>query len=322
MPRLSKSLKAGQDYPQAWSQFIDWFHDEASCLKYLEKMRWPEGYICPRCNSEKSPYQLSRNRMMCRSCRYQCTVTAGTIFEKTRVPLSDWFATAWYITSQKNGVSALGLKRVLGLGSYQTAWTILHKLRRAMVNPNRDKLNGVVEVDETFLGGPEAGKRSAIQYLAKKIPVVIAVEILEPKGFGRVRLRRLPSASKENVLPFIQEEIDSGTTLQTDGSTIYHTLPDLGYIHDKTVHLGADEPAHVSMPGVHRVASLLKRWLLGTFQGSVKSEHLDYYLDEFSFRFNRRTSKSRGLLFYRLLEQAVITDPVSYQSIKINKHNI
>jgi len=174
MPRSSESLQSGLDYPRSWNQFCDWFHDEKSCINYLEKMRWPSGFICPKCGSEDMPYHLSRNRMMCRTCRYQCTVTAGTIFEKTRIPLSDWFAASWYITSQKNGVSALGLKRALGLGSYQTAWSMLHKLRRAMVNPKREKLSGVVEVDETFLGGPEAGKRSAIQYLAKKITVVPA----------------------------------------------------------------------------------------------------------------------------------------------------
>ena len=257
---------------------------------------------------------------MCRSCRYQCTVTAGTVFNKTRIPIHNWFAAAWYITNQKNGVSALGLQRVLGLGSYQTAWTILHKLRRAMVNPCRDKLSKTIEVDETFLGGPRTGKRGAVQYTNTKLTVIIAVEILEPKGFGRIRLRHISSASKENVLPFIQEEIVPGSTVKTDGSPIYHTLSDLGYIHQKTVHLGADDPAHVTMPGVHRVASLLKRWLMGTFQGSVKGEHLDYYLDEFAFRFNRRTSKSRGLLFYQLLQQAVVTESKAYKDIRGGNH--
>ena len=320
--RSSDSLIAGQDYPSTWSQFLEWFHEESACLNYLEKLRWPDGFRCPRCGADAEPYQLSRGRLMCRSCRYQSTVTAGTIFFFSRIPLHNWFAAVWYITNQKNGVSALGLQRVLGLGSYQTAWTMLHKLRRAMVNPHRERLSGVVEVDETFIGGPETGKRSEVQYLAKKLTVIIAVEMLEPKGFGRVRLCRIPSASKDNVLPFIQKEIEQGATLQTDGSGIYHTLPDLGYVRDKTVHLGADNPAHVTMPGVHRVASLLKRWLLGTFQGSVKSEHLDYYLDEFAFRFNRRTSKSRGLLFYRLLEQAVITETIAYENIKSGNHSI
>ncbi len=259
---------------------------------------------------------------MCRSCRYQCTVTAGTIFNKTRIPIHNWLAAAWYVTNQKNGVSALGLQRVLGLGSYQTAWTILHKLRRAMINPCRDKLSNIIEVDETFLGGAGIGKKGAIQYTDTKLTVIIAIEIFEPRGFGRIRLRRISSASKENALTFIQEEITPGSIVKTDGSSIYRTLSDLGYIHQKIVHLGADDPAHVTMPGVHRVASLLKRWLMGTFQGSVKSEHLDYYLDEFAFRFNRRASKFRGLLFYRLLEQAVVTESTAFKDIRGGNHKM
>lgn len=178
MPRPSELLNAGYDYPKTWNQFLNWFHDEDACLNYLEKLRWPEGFVCPRCGVMDEPYRASRGRIMCRRCRYQCTVTAGTLFEKTRTPLSSWFAAAWYITSQKNGVSALGLQRILGLGSYQTAWSMLHRLRRAMVNPGREKLSGVVEVDETFVGGREIGKRRAQEYDKKKAIVVVAVERL------------------------------------------------------------------------------------------------------------------------------------------------
>ena len=322
MPIPSNLLQAGDDYPSNWRQLREWFGDEQACADYLFALRWPQGFVCPKCEMLGEPYRLSRQRLMCRHCRSQSSVTAGTVFEKTRISLSDWFAAVWYITSQKSGVSALGLQRVLGLGSYQTAWTMLHKLRRAMVNPNREPLNGIVEVDETFIGGQEAGKRSAIQYIAKKIPIIIAIELRDPKGFGRVRLRRLSSATKEEVLPFIQKEIERGAVIHTDGSPVYHKLPSLGYKRHKVVHLGAEDPAHVTMPGVHRIASLLKRWLIGTFHGSVKYEQLDYYLDEYAFRFNRRTSQSRGLLFYRLLEQSVVTEPVGYQDIKIQKHNI
>ena len=258
---------------------------------------------------------MSRGRIMCRACRYQCTVTAGTLFAKTRTPLRSWFAAAWYVTSQKNGISALGLQRVLGLGSYQTAWSILHRLRRAMVNPGREKLCGVVEVDETYIGGREKGKKSALNYDRKKVIVVVAVEMLQPKGFGRIRLRRITSASKKTVMPFVCEAIEPGAVVRTDGSPIYGLLKEHGYTRHKIVHLGSSEPAHITMPGVHRITSLLKRWLLGTHQGSVQSGKLDYYLDEYTFRFNRRTSRSRGLLFYRLLEQAVITDSVTYQEI-------
>lgn len=313
--RSSKSLRAGRDYPSTWSQFLDWFRDEDTCIKYLERLRWPQGFICSRCGVAREPYRISRGRIMCRECRYQCTVTAGTLFEKTRTPLSNWFAAAWYITNQKNGVSALGLQRVLGLGSYQTAWSILHRLRRAMVNPEHERLSGVVEVDETYVGGRDEGKIRAPQLESKKATVVVAVELHQPKGFGRVRLRRIADASENSVLPFICETVEPGAIIHTDGSPAYRSLHKHGYTHHKIVHLGSPDPAHVTMPGVHRIASLLKRWLLGTHQGSVQSAQLDYYLDEYTFRFNRRTSRSRGLLFYRLLEQAVITTPVTYQEI-------
>jgi transposase-like protein len=308
-------LVAGRDYPRTWKQFLDWFHDEDACLRYLEKLRWPQGFVCPRCASMENPYEASRGRLVCRSCRYQSTVTSGTLFEKTRTPLSSWFAAAWYITNQKNGVSALGLQRVLGLGSYQTAWSMLHRLRRAMVNPERDKLHGIVEVDETYVGGRDEGKIRAPHEDSKKAIVVVAIEMLQPKGFGRVRLQRVPSATQEHVVPFVCNVIESGSVIQTDGSPIYTPLLEHGFTQQKIVHLGSADPAHVTMPGVHRVASLLKRWLLGTHQGSVHSQQLDYYLDEYTFRFNRRSAKSRGLLFYRLLERAVRTEPVTYQKI-------
>jgi len=254
---------------------------------------------------------------MCPSCRYQSTVTAGTLFEKSRTPLTNWFAAAWYITNEKHGVSALGLQRLLGLGSYQTAWTMLHRYRRAMVNPSRGKLSGVVEVDETYVGGVDKAKNRAPDYQSKKAIVAIAVEIKKPKGFGRIRLKRIDGATQVQLNSFIQETIEPGSVIQTDGSSAYHKVYEFGYQRNKLVQLGAEAPAHQTLAGVHRVASLLKRWLLGTHQGSVGHEHLDSYLDEYAFRFNRRTSHSRGLLFYRLLEQAVVTPPVSYENIKV-----
>lgn len=324
--RSAQSVAAGRDYPRTWDQFLDWFPDEAACLRYLERLRWPEGFVCPHCGTAAEPYRASRNRLVCSGCRAQCSVTAGTIFAKTRTPLRSWLAAVWYVTNQKHGVSALGLKRVLGLGSYQTAWTMLHRLRRAMVRAGRERLAGVVEVDETYVGGRDIGLATARRARRRKLKVplleskksivVIAVEVLEPpKGFGRIRLRRVRTATEQNVVPFVLESIEPGSTIHTDGSWIYQSLPEHGFLRDKTVLLGSADPAHVSLPGVHRVASLLKRWLLGTHQGSVQPHQLDYYLDEFTFRFNRRSSRSRGLLFYRLLEQAVATSPVTYRAI-------
>jgi transposase-like protein len=265
--------------------------------------------------------RANRARLICRSCRLQCTVTSGTIFDKTRTPLKVWLAAAWYITSRKSGVSALGLQRVLGLGSYQTAWTMLHRFRRAMVRPGRERLKGNVEIDQSYLAirdrresPPSAGRKG---YTTKTL-IVIAVEILEPKGFGRIRLQRIEEETAACVLPFVNEVVEPGSVIRTDGGSIYLSLSE-DYQHERTVVKsvtpGSIPPAHVTLPGVHRVAFLLKRWLLGTHQGAVKPVQLDYYLDEFVFRFNRRTSRSRGLLFYRLLEQAVITDPVTYGEV-------
>lgn len=316
--------KAGEDYPVNWNQFLDWFSTEEACLAYLERLRWPRGFVCPRCAVADEPYRSSRARLMCRHCATQSTVTSGTIFEKTRTALRVWLAAAWYVTNQKHGVSALGLQRVLGVGSYQTAWTMLHRLRRAMVRPERERLGGMVEVDETLLSVSDRsepvrrGRGKGRKSQTHQTLVVIAVELHEPKGFGRLRLKRIKSDSAEQVIPFVVENIAPGSQVRTDGSAAYRDLADLGYGHQRTVHLGSDVAAHVSMAGVHRVAALLKRWVLGTHQGAVQPAHLDAYLDEFVFRFNRRASRSRGLLFYRLLQQAVVTDPLTYRGVVDN----
>ena len=313
MEREAGEPLAGRDYPRGWDELRRWFPDDAACLVYLERRRWGSGFVCPACGAPGEPWRQSRGRLTCPACRHQTTVTAGTIFDKTRTPLATWFAAAWYVTNQKHGVSALGLQRVLGLGSYQTAWTMLHKLRRAMVRPGRERLSGEVEVDETYVGGAEAGVHGRETYT--KSIVAIAVEVHEPVGFGRVRLGRVPDVSAASLMPFVRARVAPGSVVRTDGWRGYNQLTSEGYTHERTVLSASGDPAHVAMPGVHRVASLLKRWLLGTHQGAVRPEQLDAYLQEFTFRFNRRRSRSRGLLFYRLLEQAVATDPAPYEMI-------
>ncbi|MCH7538020.1 MAG: IS1595 family transposase [Proteobacteria bacterium] len=321
----------GHDYPRTWTQFLDWFPDEAACRRFLENIRWGSGFVCPSCGEPGEAFRGSRGRWICRHCRHQCTVTAGTVFEKTRTPLRSWLAAVWYITNQKQGVTALGLQRVLGLGSYQTAWAMLHRLRRAMIRHGRERLQGVVEVDESFIGRSPPNKvrdtkqkqQLANKREAQRSIVMIAVEIKQPKGFGRIRLQRVTDKSETAVLPFVLESIEPGSIIRTDGSEAYRKLARHGYRREKTVMLGANDPAHVTMPGVHRVAALLKRWLMGTHQGAVNPKQLDYYLDEFTFRFNRQSSRSRGLLFYRLLQQAMLTEPVTYAQItEKTKHNI
>lgn len=323
---LDVNPAAGRDYPKTWVQFEDWFATEDACVAYLEKLRWPGGFCCSACGVVDSPVRASRRRLVCRSCAHQCSVTAGTIFDKTRTPLRVWFAAAWHITSQKSGVSALGLQRVLGLSSYQTAWAMLHRLRRAMVRPQRDKLAGTIEVDEAYLPlsrGPrvKSGKTSPkVHNNSHLVAIAVAVEVHDPKGFGRIRIQRIQSPSISALIPFVHENVMPGATIRTDGSAIYGPLQEDGFGHEPFVQLGSKIPAHVSLPGVHRVISLLKRWLLGTHQGAVDPRHVDYYLDEFTFRFNRRSSGSRGMLFYRLLQQSVATMPATYVNIRDNKH--
>jgi len=301
----------GVDYPRTFRELEAWFPDERTCLTYLERLRWPGGFVCPRCGSMKA-WQLTRGLWRCAVCRKETSVTAGTIFAATRLPLKTWFAAVWYVTNQKLGVSALGLQHALGLGSYETAWAMLHKLRRAMVRPRRDRLSGEVEVDESYIGGVAPGKHG--RGAEKKAIVAIAVE-KRGRGMGRIRLARIPDTSADSLLPAIEDAIEAGSVVCTDGHAGYSQLVAAGYTHDRHSLYATGDPAHVAMPRVHRVASLLKRWLLGTHQGAVRPRQLDYYLDEFSFRFNRRSSNHRGLLFYRLLEQAVQLEHVPLTAI-------
>ena len=298
-----------EDYPRNLIELEARFSSEAACREYLVRLRWPDGFRCPRCGGAKG-WPLRSVLLECGHCGYQTSVTAGTIFQDTRKPLALWFRTMWWVTSQKNGASALGLQRALGLGSYKTAWTWLHKLRRAMVRVGRDRLTGSVEVDETYVGGLEEGVRGR-QTETKALVVIAAQE--DGAGIGRIRMRCVPDASAKSLMVFVEDSLDAGSLIHTDGWPAYDSAESKGYRHRVTVLSGKKESASKLLPRVHRVASLLKRWLLGTHQGAVSREHLDYYLDEFTFRFNRRTSRSRGKLFYRLVQQAVAAEPVPYK---------
>ncbi len=288
------------------------FPDDEACNTYVEQLRWPKGFICPACGKHSKCWHQTRNRLVCSYCRRQTSITSGTIFDKTRTPLTTWFEAAWHLSTAKNGLSAKTLERTLGT-RYRVAWTMLQRFRVAMVRSERERLSGYVEVDETLLGGTDQGGKRGRG--ASKSVIVIAVEVLEPKGFGRIRMRHIPDASGANLLPFVSDFIATGSTVHTDGWRGYNNLSQKGYTHKKTVLSTSDDPAHVTMPGVHLVAGLLKRWILGTHQGSVSSEHLQSYLEEFTFRFNRRTSKSRGLVFRRLIEQSIQSNPVTEAAI-------
>jgi transposase-like protein len=296
---------SGVNYPRTYQEFRDWFGDDRACEEYLAGLRWPRGFECPACGCGTAWRIKQRRLRMCAECGLKTSVTAGTIFDRTRSPLSSWFAAVWFVTSQKNGVSAQGLQRVLGFGSYETAWAWLHKLRRAMVRPDRERLAGIVEVDQTFIGGVTAGQRGAS---TNKVPVTIAVERDERDRIGRIRLEVADRPSSAEMVEFTAEIAEPGTIIRTDGASVWLRLTLMGYEHEPVAGIHADDPDQVT-PGVHLVASLLKRWIAGTLHHRISHVHLPYYLDEFTFRFNRRTSKARGLLFYRLLQQALDTDP-------------
>lgn len=300
-----------EDYPKTLVEFEARFTTEEDCRRYLFELRWPEGFACPRCGGHEA-WTTERKLMVCTACGYNASVTTGTIFEKTRKPLTLWFRAIWWLTALKTGASALGLQRVLGLKSYKTAWTWLHKLRRAMVRPGRDRLSGRVQVDETYVGAEEKGLRG--RGTESKTLVVVAAQE-NGKRVGRIRMRRVQDASAASLHPFVEDTIEPGSVVHTDGWQGYVGLEKMGYHHEVTVLAKHKESASELLPHVHHVVALLKTWMAGTLHDGISHEHLDYYLDEFTFRFNRRTSGSRGKLFYRLMQQAVQVGPAPYNTM-------
>lgn len=298
-------MEQPEDYPKTLLELEERFLTDQDCLEYLSKIRWPDGFQCPACEHGDVWYNC-RGLFECRRCGRQTSVTSGTILHQTRKPLKLWFRAMWHIANQKYGANALGLQRTLGLGSYNTAWQWLHKLRRAMVRPNRDKLTGVVEIDETYVGGKRSGKRG--RGAEGKTLIAVAVEDKGDDGIGRIRLKHIKDASGDSLEEFIEEMVEPGSTIRTDDWNGYNDIQELGYTHIS--NLSND------MILAHRIISLMKRWLLGTYQGAVRPSHLAYYLDEFTFRFNRRTSQFRGKLFYRLIQQAMLVEPAPLQTLK------
>jgi len=307
---------AGVHYPRSTGEFLAWFPTDDDCLDYLEWLRWPEGFVCPGC-AHAGGWRLADGRLWCAGCGARTSVTAGTIFDRTRTPLTVWFMACWLFATQKDGVSAQSLQRTLEIGSYQTAWAMLHRLRSVLVRPGRERLAGLVEVDESYFGGEEPGLRGG-RKKGKKTLVAIGVEVRKPKGLGRCRMAVVPDVSAASLHPFVSTHVQPGATVVTDAWMGYSGVDRLGYAHERrsqrAARLRGDDP-HALLPEVHRVASLAKRWLLGTHQGSVDDAHLQAYLDEFVFRFNRRSSRSRGLVFHRVLELAVGHAPVRYRDL-------
>jgi len=307
---------AGVHYPSSEREFRSWFRDDNDCLDYLDWLRGNGQRICTQCGVVSPPKVVTGRVWRCPACKARVSRTAGTIFQDTRTPLTTWFTAAWELCVDKGGVSASSLQRRLDLGSYQTAWMMLHRYRFAMARSGSDKLRGRVEYDETVLGGVRRGVRG--RGAADKVIVAVAVEQLEDGGFGRCRLRILEDYSAPVCRAFLIECIEPSSILITDGAPQYTPATAGLYTLDSTSLSGTGQFGHDVLPGVHRIASLLKRWLLGTHQGSFGHDHLETYLDEFTFRFNRRNSSRRGLLFYRLLTLAAQTGPLHYNDFVKN----
>ncbi len=274
---------ARPSFPKSLAEFQARFSTEEACAAYLAQSRWPDGFICPRCGGTEAFGLARRGLYQCKPCGYQVSLTAGTVMHRTRVPLMQWFRAAYLMTTLTPGISAVQLQRQLGLGSYRTAWTMLHKLRRATVNPDREKLRGKVEVDDAYVGGKEEDVVG--RQVETKTPVAVAVEV-RGRASGRIRLRALRDMSGESLVPFVRAAVEPDSTVYTDGWSGYKGLKKAGYKHRVRPMKGAKDPSKL-LRHAHRAVSNLKAWLLGTHHG-VSPKHLQPYLDEFAFRFNRR----------------------------------
>ena len=307
---------AGVHYPRSAGEFQAWFRTDADCLDYLEWLRWPGGFVCPACG-HSGGWRLGDGRLRCTGCGTRTSVPVGTIFDRTRTPLTVWPTACWLFATQKDGVSALSLQRALEIGSYQTAWAMLHRLRSVLVRRAGIGWRARWRWTRPTSAGEEPGLRGG-RARGKKVLTGIAVEVHEPKGIGRCRMAPLADLSAASLHAFVAGHVEPGATVLTDAWRGYHGIVRLGYAHERRSQRAArargDDPGKL-LPAVHWVVSLAKRWLLGTHQGSVDEAHLPAYPDEFVFRFNRRRSRSRGLVFYRLLELTVGHDPVRYQDL-------
>jgi len=292
-------------YPKDFQEFLEQFKDEVSCRNYLFEMRWPNGFICPKCKSNVKHWLTAKNMIHCGICGHQASLTAGTIFHGTRKPLLLWFHIMWWVAAQKTGVSASNMMDFMGFGSYKTVWTWLQKLRRAMLRPGRDKLSGIIEVDETYIGRTEIGMGKQGKDAETKVLVVIATECIGKK-IGRVRFKCIKEATPENLIPFITNNVKPGSTVITDDRIGYKSLRQTNdYKHKIKNRSKSKKDSPELLPHIYLVDSLVKRWLHGTHQGKVSPKYLPYYLDEFAFRFNKKISTNRGWLFYMLIRQAI-----------------
>ena len=305
-------MSSFDNLPSTQLEFEQRFSTEAACIEYLRRQRWPGGFRCPRCGGTRAWGLRTRALDQCASCNHQVSLTAGTVFQGTRKPLRVWFRVIGQFVASKSGCSAMDVSRQHRL-KYETAWTWLHKLRSCMAQFGRAPLSGSVEVDETYLGGEDDDAHKGRSLTGHKTPVAAAVEE-RGEAMGRIRLIAVLNATALSLCGFVRQNVAPGAHVKTDGLQSYRFLRKLGFHHERVVLGTNPKNAIKQMPKVHRVFSLLRRWLLGTYQGAVHPIHLQSYLDEFVFRFNRRRSANRWLLFQRLLERA-FTRPPTYATL-------
>lgn len=301
-----------EDFPKNELEFDKRFNKEQACLEYLFQLRWPEGFRCPDCGHSEA-WKSNKGLYLCRQCGRQQSVTAGTIFHATKKPLTVWFKALWWFSTRKSGINAVALQELLGFGSYQTAWNWLQKLRTCTVFPDRDTLSGHVEVDEFYLGGVRSGKRG--RGADNKSKVAIAVERRGQK-LGRVRMQVIEDCSSSQLIPFVKSNVTPASRIETDGWKGYNGLDGTGYSHKKVLSSQTSNKESV-LPGVHLVISLVKRVILGTFHGRLDETYLQRYLDEYTFRFNRRTSKSVGKKFWRIMQSAAVSQPITNIALQL-----
>ena len=290
-------------------QFQKRFSREDSCWKHLVKLRWPDGFVCPRCGHDKAGFHSKRKLIQCKGCRYQASATAGTIFHKTKIPLRKWFWFIFLMSSQKTGVSIQGLQRLLGIKSYKTAWSMAHKVRKAMADRDaRYQLANLVEMDDSYFGPSGRGQRG--RGTKGKVPVVVAVENRGKKpGFAAMRV--VDNLKSAHIAHFAQTKIKEQQTVKTDGYVSYYCLSDYGYELDMRI-VGNGPNASKELPWVHTLIANVKNMLRGAHHG-VSHKYLQRYLDECCYRFNRRYWPSQ--LFNRLLKAALLTPAVTYAEL-------
>ena len=312
-------------YPKNIIEFMDRFPTDIECRKYLLSIRWEDGFFCPTYGHNEYWTNEESSYCICCKCRYRISLLAGTIMQDSKLPVRIWLTAMWLFVTQKDGISAKSLQENLGLRSYKSAWSLLHKLRIAMVRSDREKLSGIIEVDEEYIGGTlEGGKRGRGSENKQLVAVAVQLDkisgdnpdrpLLRDYRLSKIRAKHIPSASKVELHAFIKENITQGSTLIRDDWSGYYGIDDEGY-HSKITKTSKSTSEEDKLPHIHLAISLIKRWILGTYQGSIDEYNLQTYLEEFTFRFNRKTSHNRGWLFYKMLQGAMATEPHIYESL-------